>query len=159
MALGHTKRFSRAAHVALALGFGAALAGCNGSVDMPKLGYNGVVQRGYQLDDRLLADLKAGIPKEKTLALLGTPSTTSTVGGDAWYYISQTVDRKVAFMQPTVTDQRVLAVYFKGGKLERVANYGLQDGKVFDYLNRTTPTAGGDIGFVQNMLSNLLKFQ
>ena len=53
MALGHTRRSSRAAHLALALGLGAALAGCNGSVDMPKLGYNGVVQRGYQLDDRL----------------------------------------------------------------------------------------------------------
>ena len=39
-------------------------------------------------------------------------STTSTVGGDAWYHISQTVDRKVAFLNPTVTDQRVLAVYF-----------------------------------------------
>ena len=163
MALGHTWRISRAAHLALApvlaVLLGAALAGCNGSVDMPKLGYNGVLQRGYQLDDRLLNDLKPGTTKEKTLSLLGTPSTTSTVGGDAWYYISQTVDRKVAFLNPTVTDQRVLAVYFKGGKLERVANYGLQDGQVFDYLNRTTPTAGGDVGFVQNMLTNLLKFQ
>jgi outer membrane protein assembly factor BamE (lipoprotein component of BamABCDE complex) len=160
MALGHKGRFHRQARLALALAAATFLGGCNaGSVDMPSLGYNGMVQRGYQLDDKTLAGLKPGESKEKVLQLLGTPSTTSTVGGDAWYYISQTTDRKLAFMQPTITDQRVLAAYFKGPKLERVANYGMQDGKVFDFLNRTTPTAGGDTGFVQNMLTNLLKFQ
>jgi outer membrane protein assembly factor BamE (lipoprotein component of BamABCDE complex) len=160
MASGDNGRFITPARLALALGLAATVAGCTaGSIEMPRLGYDGTVQRGYQTDDKTLAELKPGVTKEKTLAALGTPSTTSTVGGDAWYYISQTVNRKVAFMAPKVTDQRVLAVYFKGGKLERVANYGLQDGQVFDYLSRTTPTAGGDTGFVQNMLTNLLKFQ
>ena len=160
MALGHKGRFHLQARFALALATAAILGGCNaGSVDLPGIGYNGKIQRGYQVDDKTLNDLKPGIVKEKVLTVLGTPSTTSTVGGDAWYYISQTTDRKLAFMQPTVTDQRVLAVYFKGPKLERIANYGMQDGKVFDFLNRTTPTAGGDTGFVQNMLTNLLKFQ
>lgn len=139
-----------ATRLALAMAMAAPLAGC--------LGYDGVVQRGYQADERVLSSIKPGESKEKVLAALGTPSTTSTVGGDAWYYISQRTERPVAFMNPTVTDQRVLAVYFQGGRMQRVASYGLQDGRVFDYLSRTTPTPGGDVSFLQNMLSKLLKY-
>jgi outer membrane protein assembly factor BamE (lipoprotein component of BamABCDE complex) len=152
MGLGLERRSWLSARMAMVVVLAATLGACNGF-------YDGTIQRGYQADAGAMNELKPGIPAEKVLSVLGTPSTTSTVGGDAWYYISQTVNRKAAFMNPTVTDQRVLAVYFnKGKKLERVANYGLEDGKVFDYLSRTTPTAGGDTGFVQNMLTNLLKF-
>ena len=156
MALGDKRLLSPARLafvVALALPLGACSTG-----GLPGLSYDGVVQRGYQADPTTMNQLKNGLSKEKTLALLGTPSTTSTVGGDAWYYVSQTVDRKAAFMQPTVTDQRVLAVYFGKGGIQRVANYGLQDGKLFDYVSLTTPTAGGDESFVQNMIKGLLKF-
>ena len=39
-----------------------------------------------------------------------------------------------------MTDQHVLAVYFdKSGKVDRIANYGMKDGKVFDFVSRTTP--------------------
>jgi outer membrane protein assembly factor BamE (lipoprotein component of BamABCDE complex) len=133
-----------------ALALIAPLAGC--------IGYDGTVQRGFQADERLLGQLKPGLSKEKVLSTLGSPSTTSTVGGDAWYYISQRVERKVAFMTPSITDQRVLAVYFSGGKVSRIGSYGLQDGQVFDYVTRTTAVAGGDTPFLQNMLTNLLKF-
>jgi len=134
----------------LVLGLGLLLAGC---------GYDGTVQRGYVVDPDTLAEVKPGMPAEKVLTVLGTPSTTSTVGGDSWYYISQKVERKVAFMSPTVTDQRVLAVYFgKGKKVERIANYGMEDGKVFDFISRTTPTGGAEPSFVRNMLAGLLRF-
>ena len=159
MALGDKGRFSTkssakssAVRLALVIALAAPLGAC--------ICYDGTVQRGYQADAATMAQLKPGLSAEKVLATLGTPTTTSTVGGDAWYYISQTTNRKVAFMNPTVTDQRVLAVYFcKGKQLERVANYGMEDGKLFDYVTRTTPTAGGDTPFLQNMLTNLLKFQ
>ena len=115
---------------------------------------------GFQAIDAKPQDVVAGTDtKETVLAKLGTPSTTSTFEpNQVWYYISQTTERKVAFMTPKVTEQRVLAVYFKNKRVERVANYGLEDGKVFDYISRTTPTPGGDTTFLQNMLSNLLKF-
>ena len=138
---------------ALTLPLGACSTG-----GIPGLSYDGVVQRGYQADASTMNQLKNGLSKEKTLAVLGTPSTTSTVGGDAWYYVSQTVSRGAAFMAPQVTDQRVLAVYFGKGGITRVANYGLRDGQLFDYVTRTTPTAGGDESFVQNMIKGLLKF-
>jgi outer membrane protein assembly factor BamE (lipoprotein component of BamABCDE complex) len=123
------------------------------------LGYDGEVTRGYVADQRSLEQVKAGSSAEQVLVLLGTPSTTSTVGGTAWYYISQTVDRTFAFSAPAVVDQRVLAVYFNGDKkVERIANYGLKDGKVFDFISRTTPTGGAEQGFLGNLFRSLLRF-
>jgi outer membrane protein assembly factor BamE (lipoprotein component of BamABCDE complex) len=132
---------------ALALGLG----GC--------LGYDGQVVHGYQLDPKSAEQVRAGASAEQILVLLGTPTTTSTVGGDAWYYITQITNRSVQFMQPKVTDQRVFAVYFtKDKKVERVANYGMEDGKLIDFVSRTTPTAGAESTFLKGMFINLLHF-
>ena len=123
------------------------------------LGFDEEVQRGYVVDDKLLAQVKTGEAAEKVLSVMGTPSTTSTVGGDAWYYVSQKVEQKLEFMRPQIVDQRVLAVYFtKQKKVEKIANYGIEDGKVFDFISRTTPTGGAEQGFLRNMLKNLLRF-
>jgi outer membrane protein assembly factor BamE (lipoprotein component of BamABCDE complex) len=131
----------------LALGLG----GC--------LGYDGQVVHGYQLNPKTAGEVKAGSSAEQILVLLGSPTTTSTVGGDAWYYISQVTDRSLGFMPPKVTDQRVFAVYFtKEKRVERVANYGMEDGKVIDFVSRTTPTAGAESTFLKGMFINLLHF-
>ena len=137
--------------VILALALAGGLSGC--------LGYDGTVQRGYVIDEKLLAQVRPGSAAEQVLTVMGTPSTTSTVGGDAWYYISQTVEKKFEFMKPTITDQRVLAIYFtKGKKVERVASYGLEDGQVFDFISRTTPTGGAEQSFLNNLLKSFLRF-
>ena len=100
---------ARARRVAGLAGVGLLALGLGGC-----LGYDGEVTRGYVADQRSLEQVKAGSSAEQVLVLLGTPSTTSTVGGTAWYYISQTVDRTFAFSAPSIVDQRVLAVYFSG---------------------------------------------
>ena len=142
---------ARRAGLLLCLGLTLPLAGC--------LGYDGEVQHGYVLDETALARVKDGTAAEQVLVLMGTPSTTSTVGGDAWYYISQKTVQSVAFAKPELTDQRVLAIYFtKAKKVERIANFGMEDGKVFDFVSRTTPTAGKEANFLKNMLTNLMRF-
>ncbi len=131
----------------LALG----LAGC--------LGYDGEIAHGYQVDPKLLDQVKVGSSAEQALVVMGTPSTTSTVGGDAWYYISQSTDRPVLFMDAKITDQRVLAIYFdKQKRVERIANYGLKDGKVFDFVSQTTPTGGNEASFLNGIFKSLLRF-
>jgi outer membrane protein assembly factor BamE (lipoprotein component of BamABCDE complex) len=103
---------------------------------------------------------KASTRSRSALSLLGTPSTTSTIGGDAWYYIGQKMQRSLAFMPAKMTDQNVLAIYFdKEGKVSRIANYGMKDGKVFDFVSRTTPTGGSEPDFIRNMMSGLFRFQ
>jgi len=106
-------------------------------------------QRGYLLDERAVQQVRPGMNGEQVLQTLGTPSTVSTVGNKSWYYISQTSRRPVRFMGESVTDQRVLAVYFdRNLKVERTALYGVQDGKLFDFISRTTPASGQDQNFV-----------
>jgi outer membrane protein assembly factor BamE (lipoprotein component of BamABCDE complex) len=55
-------------------------------------------------------------------------------------------------MPQQVVDQRVVAIYFdKTRRVERLANYGLKDGRVFDFVSRTTPTGGKDYAYVNAM--------
>lgn len=80
---------------------------------------------------------------------MGTPSTVATLSGEVFYYISQRSERKVAFMNQEVIDQRVIAIYFdKDRKVQRIANYGLKDGKLFDFISRTTPTSGQEVSYL-----------
>ena len=138
-------RFGAMAFVAL------ALTGC--------LGYDGEIQHGYQLDPAVLSDVKPGQSAEQVLVTMGSPSTTSTVGGDAWYYIQQKTERSIAFMKPTITDRRIFAVYFdKGKKVSRIANYGLRDGQVVNISTGATPTMGADNNFLKGLFFNFNPF-
>lgn len=109
--------------------------------------------RGYQLDENAVAQVKKGMGAEQVLQTLGTPSTVSTVGNRNWYYISQRSRRTLQFMGETVVDQRVTAVYFdKNLRVERVAIYGIQDGQVFDFISRKTPSGGEEASFLGQLL-------
>jgi len=113
-------------------------------------------QRGYVLPEGALEQIRLGASQEQVLIVLGTPSTVATVSGEAFYYISQKAERMASFLTTSVTDQRVVAIYFdKDRRVERVASYGIKDGKVFDFISRTTPTAGSDINFLKQLLSTI----
>ncbi len=110
-------------------------------------------QRGYVLPDGALEQIRLGASQEQVLIVLGTPSTVATVSGEAFYYISQTATRPVSFLTTHITDQRVVAIYFdKDRRVERVASYGIKDGKIFDFITRTTPTAGSDLSMLKQLL-------
>jgi outer membrane protein assembly factor BamE (lipoprotein component of BamABCDE complex) len=150
---GAAKRGAAAAALVLAA---ATLAGCESS---GVTGFSQTISRGYVFDEAALAAVRPGADVQAVLQTLGTPSTVSTVGNQTFYYISQTATRTFAFQNPTVTDQRVVAIYFnRQFKVERVANYGIQDGRVFDFISRTTPAAGQEASFVANLFRGLLRF-
>jgi outer membrane protein assembly factor BamE (lipoprotein component of BamABCDE complex) len=140
-----------------------ALAGCgptSGGFVLPtSAGLNEEYTRGFVMDDGLIAQIKTGTDVQTVLNTLGTPSTTSTVGNRTFYYISQTVRRRFQFQDLSVIDQKVLAIYFnKSFKVERIANYGLQDGVVFDFISRTTATGGEEQSFVRNLFRGVTRF-
>jgi outer membrane protein assembly factor BamE (lipoprotein component of BamABCDE complex) len=108
------------------------------------------------LPEGALEQIRLGASQEQVLIVLGTPSTVATVSGEAFYYISQRAERAISFMPAKITDQRVIAIYFdKERRVERVASYGIKDGKVFDYISRTTPTAGSDTNFIKALFQTL----
>lgn len=110
------------------------------------------VQHGYVLSETALEQVPVGSSREQVLLVLGTPSTTSTLGGETYYYISQIAETK-PLMGTSITDQRVLAVYFDDtGAVREIANYGLQDGKIFDFISRKTRTGGAEVSLIAQLL-------
>lgn len=133
--------------VTVLLGMGLLLGGCLGQV----------YQRGYVVPEGALQQIPLGATQEQVLIVLGTPSTVATVSGETFYYISQRTEKAVAFMPDKPVDQRVIAIYFdKNRRVERLADYGMRDGKVFDYVSRTTPTGGRDSSYIMSIFANFL---
>src|SRR5215472_4028642 len=124
----HPGLWPAARQLAVVLALSLPLAGC----------LSETYQKGYIIPDGALEQIPIGASQEQVLIVLGTPSTVATVSGEAFYYISQRSERAVAFMPQEVVDQRVVAVYFdQNRRVQRLANYGLKDGKIFDYVSRT----------------------
>jgi outer membrane protein assembly factor BamE (lipoprotein component of BamABCDE complex) len=150
MSLGRDRIKRGVARALVVAGLATGLAACQGGE---------TYQKGFVFEDAMLAELKPGTDVQSVLKTLGTPSTVSTVGNKTFYYISQQQSRRFQFMEAKVTDQRVLAVYFNSNfKVERVANYGLQDGKVFDFISRTTPTSGNEQSFLRQIFRGVGTF-
>ena len=113
-----------------------------------------VFHQGYVVDQTALELTPVGSSREQVLLSLGTPSTTATFDNEVFYYVSQKRVRAANFMKPKLVDQSVLAVYFdEEGTVKQIANYTLQDGRVFDMISRTTPTASKDETFLLQILT------
>lgn len=131
-----------------------AAAGCKSDV----LSTSETFTQGYVIDQQQIDLVPVGSSREQVLLALGTPSTSATFDNEVFYYISQKRVRSVAFQKPRLVDQRVLAVYFgEDGRVTQIANYGMQDGKPFDFISRTTPTGGRDYNFLSQLLSGVGK--
>jgi len=143
--VAHWRNLRATAAVALVC---MALAACTGEQ----------FQKGYILPTGALEQIPIGASQDQVLIVLGTPSTVATLDGEVFYYISQRTERPVMFMNQKVVDQRVIAVYFdKNRQVRRLANYGLQDGKIFDFISRTTATSGQELSYL-TPLFKLLSF-
>jgi len=115
-------------------------------------------QKGYILPPGALEQIPIGASQDQVLIVMGTPSTVATLNGEVFYYISQRADRPALFMNQKVVDQRVIAIYFdKNRQVVRLADYGLKDGKIFDFISRTTPTSGQELSYL-TPLFKLLSF-
>jgi outer membrane protein assembly factor BamE (lipoprotein component of BamABCDE complex) len=112
---------------------------------------------GYISQEGALEQVPVGSSKEQVQFVLGSPSTTSSIDGEVYYYISQQVERS-PIMGVQVKDQHVLAIYFdKNQRVSRIANYGLSDGKVIDMVSRKTPTGGKEVTFLQQIFNAISK--
>jgi outer membrane protein assembly factor BamE (lipoprotein component of BamABCDE complex) len=135
---------SRPTLAALMLG-AALLSGCGAQID----------RHGHVFIDVDLNQVKPGMTKAEVTTVLGSPDTTGTIGGDAYYYIS-TTQKTVAFFKPREIDRQVVAVYFDARQnVQEVAHYGLKDGIVVNYYKGETPARGKDLSMLEQIFGNL----
>ena len=131
--------------VALLGALAATLAGCGAQID----------RHGHVFMDVDLASVQPGMSKDQVASKLGSPDTTSTIGGDAYYYIS-TTQKSYAFFKPWEIDRKVVAVYFDQRQtVENVSQYGLKDGIVVRYAKDETPARGKDLGVLEQIFGNI----
>jgi outer membrane protein assembly factor BamE (lipoprotein component of BamABCDE complex) len=127
------------------LGAPAVLTACGAQID----------RHGHVFIDVDLDQIQPGMSKEEVSTVLGSPDTTSTIGGDAYYYIS-TTQKTIAFLKPYEIDRQVVAVYFDGSQsVQQVAQYGMKDGIVVNYYKGETPARGKDLTFIEQIFGNV----
>lgn len=123
----------------------APLGGCGAQID----------HHGHVFMDVDMQQVHAGMTKEQVQQAFGSPDTTSTIGGDAFYYIS-TTQKTYAFFKPWEIDRQVVAVYFdQKASVQQVAHYGMKDGIVVNYAKDETPARGKDMGLVEQIMGNV----
>ena len=115
------------------------------------------LKHGQHYTQAELLQIQPGMSQDEVRMALGSPATTSTVNSGAAYYYISSIRKQTAFLDPKEVDRKVVAVYFTPvGSVERVSQYGMKDGKVFDFISRQTPSASkSDNGIVQMLFRNL----
>ena len=139
-------RFKLINTVALSL-CAATLAACN-----PTLRTHGYVPT----DSDKPQEIEPGTDtKASVLARLGNPSTTGTFELDTWYYMSSTRQR-LAYLRPIIEERQITAIIFdEGGGVEAVAEYGLEDGRIVNFVGRETPTRGRQISALEQIFGTI----
>ncbi len=113
-----------------------------------------VINNGAIVTQDQLDLIPVGSSQDQVILALGSPSTTGQFGDEVYYYISQKRTKTYEFEKLKLVDQKVLSVYFdKEQTVNRIANYGVQDGRVFDFISRTTPTSGEEFTFLRQLLT------
>jgi outer membrane protein assembly factor BamE (lipoprotein component of BamABCDE complex) len=121
----------------------------------PQIDYRGYLPRGTDVQK-----IQTGLSKTEVISILGSPSTTSTVqgAGDTFYYISSII-KTAAILEPEVVDREIFAIEFDTDQnVKRLANYGIEDGKIIDFISRKTPTRGSNTSIIRGLFGRIGQF-
>jgi outer membrane protein assembly factor BamE (lipoprotein component of BamABCDE complex) len=117
------------------------------------------ITRGHLKEDEAVASVKVGTTtKDEALKLLGSPSSESSFGPTTWYYVSS-IKQSRSIMKPEIIDQHVTEIAFdSSGVVSSLKEYSLKDSKDVEIATRTTPSEGQELGFFEQLLGNLGRF-
>ncbi len=118
-----------------------------------------VATRGNLPDPDKLAEIVPGeATRDDVATLLGSPSSAATFGEEIWYYIAARIET-VAFNEPEVIDQQVVAIRFsEDGLVTAIDTYGMDDARAVEIVDRVTPTSGKEVTILQQLLGNVGRF-
>jgi outer membrane protein assembly factor BamE (lipoprotein component of BamABCDE complex) len=118
-----------------------------------------VDNKGYvkqaDLKDRLVIGQTS---KQEVFDQFGSPSSQSSFGPETWYYIHNRKET-VGFLKPEVVDQDITSVEFDAnGNVAKVGGYTQAEAQEVKNVKRETPTEGHALGFVEQVLGNVGRF-
>lgn len=97
--------------------------------------------------------------KSSVLARLGNPSVKGTfdedVEDDTWYYMNS-VRQRYAYLRPQLEERTITAISFnEDGQVTDVAEYGLENGRYVNYVDRKTPTRGRELNVLEQIFGTI----
>jgi len=114
-----------------------------------------VANRGNMLDEDRIAQVKPGISKNDVFEALGSPTVTSTFDDNTWYYVGQRTERE-AFFAPELTDHKVIEIKFDDtDHVRTIDRIGIDKTAEVEPFDETTPAAGREITFMEQLLGNI----
>lgn len=115
-----------------------------------------VATRGNMVEPERLARLEVGkSTRDQVQNILGTPTATSTLDPNTWYYIGRRTEQ-VAFFAPEVVDQKILRVRFEfDGTVSEMQKIDGSEARAIDPVERQTPTAGRELGFFEQLFGTI----
>jgi len=118
-----------------------------------------VDNRGTNLHMEDVATIEPGThTRDHVLSKLGSPSSRSTFGEDIWYYISERTET-TAFLAPEVVERQVIVVKFdQHGVVQALDVYDKDSAENVEPVDRQTPTAGNQLNIIEQLLSNVGRF-
>lgn len=115
-------------------------------------------KRGAELRDTKVSQITTSSTKADVMGLLGSPSTRSNYGTDVWYYINSQKKRSL-YGDDEILKQQILAITFNSdGYVRNVEIFDQDDAKNFSFSGDRTPTAGHELGVIEQILGNVGKF-
>ncbi|RVU39626.1 outer membrane protein assembly factor BamE [Hwanghaeella grinnelliae] len=120
----------------------------------PKTALRGNLPRPHQIEQLEVGKQR----KTQVESIMGSPSVIGTFDDNIWYYMSRRTEQW-AFFPEEVVEQKVLALYFSNeGVLQHVETYTEDDAREIATSSRTTPTAGKELGVLEQIFGNVGKF-
>lgn len=112
---------------------------------------------GQIIGQQQLSALKPGVQKKADIrAILGSPSATSTLNGDRWFYVTaKSVDKPI--IGSTIQSQEVYLIDFdENGTFTKITQRDAnKDGEKIAPSEEVTPTQGEKLGIIERTLENL----
>jgi outer membrane protein assembly factor BamE (lipoprotein component of BamABCDE complex) len=118
-----------------------------------------ITQHGFHNMTAMREWIKSNtILKSELQARFGPPSFVDTQGDImSAYYVAFTKER-FAFFEPEITERNIIALHFKKDAYQNYAEYSLKDGQDIVITSEKTPTYGKDLSVIQQILSNVGRF-
>jgi outer membrane protein assembly factor BamE (lipoprotein component of BamABCDE complex) len=115
-------------------------------------------QKGAEIRQVKLERVVLGSNKGDVINALGNPSTKSTYGKETWYYISSKKQQQIISRDKTL-EQEIVAITFDATqKVENIELYSKDDMRKVALAKDKTPTAGHEMGMMEQLLGNIGKF-
>lgn len=118
-----------------------------------------VENKGYAKQKDLVEHIVVGqSTKQEIVDNFGSPSSQSSFGNETWYYINNRLEA-VAFLRPEVVEQDITRIEFdSAGVVSKVENFDTNSMQEIDLVGRETPTEGHTMGFLEQTLGNVGRF-